>query len=60
MPPVLVKAIELAPGVRSIPIVEPEVTHTVGLIVSEREPVTPLVRALMAAARQLADDLAAD
>jgi DNA-binding transcriptional LysR family regulator len=58
MPPVLVKAIELAPGVRSIPIVEPEVTHAVGLIVSEREPVTPLVRALMAAARQLAETLA--
>ena len=57
MPPVLVDAIELKPGVRSLPIVEPEVTHAVGLVVSDREPVTPLVRALNVAARQLAEEL---
>ena len=57
MPPVLVQAIALAPGVRSIPILEPAVTHAVGLVVSDREPMTPLVRALTAAANQLSKDL---
>jgi DNA-binding transcriptional LysR family regulator len=54
MPPVLIDAIALAPGVRQIPLVDPEVTHSVGLVVVDREPVTPLVRALNAAARELA------
>lgn len=57
MPPVLVDAIELKPGVRSIPIVEPVVTHQVGLVISDRDPMTPLVRALAVAARQLAEEL---
>jgi len=57
MPPVLTDAIALAPQVRRLPILEPEVTHSVGLVVAEREPMTPLVRALAAAARQLGDDL---
>lgn len=57
MPPVLINAIELHPRVRHLPLVEPEVTHTVGLVVSNREPVTPLVRALNIAARQLAEEL---
>ncbi len=57
MPPALINAIELHPRVRHLPLVEPEVTHTVGLVVSDREPVTPLVRALNIAARQLAEEL---
>jgi hypothetical protein len=44
-------------SVRTLPLVEPTVTHTVGLIVAERAPVTPLVRALTGAARQLAEGL---
>jgi DNA-binding transcriptional LysR family regulator len=54
MPPVLVEALALPAGARSLPLVEPEVFHSVGLVVADREPVTPLVRALGAAARQLA------
>ena len=57
MPPVLIDAIALKSGVRSLPILDPAVTHAVGLIVSEREPMTPLVRALSVAARQLAEEL---
>ncbi|MEI9891399.1 MAG: hypothetical protein WDN45_13465 [Caulobacteraceae bacterium] len=57
MPPVLIDAIELKPGVRNLPIVEPVVTHEVGLVVSDRDPMTPLVRALTFAARQLAEEL---
>jgi DNA-binding transcriptional LysR family regulator len=57
MPPVLIDAIALAPGVRRLTIAGPEVTHSVGLAVADREPMTPLVRALVAAARQLSEDI---
>ena len=53
MPPVLIEAIELPATVRHIPIIDPEVTHSVGLVVVDRQPVTPLVRALTVAARDL-------
>ena len=53
MPPVLIEAISLSPQVRQIPLVRPEVTHSVGLVSIDREPVTPLVRALNAAVREL-------
>ena len=57
----------LTDSVRSIPIVEPAATHAIGLVVPHREPMTPLITALVAEARQLAqicserplDDLAA-
>lgn len=54
MPPVLIDAVALDPDVRAIPIVEPQVSHSVGLVVVDREPLTPLVKALGAAARDLA------
>lgn len=39
--------------VRSIPIVEPEVAHKVGLVVPHREPMTPLALALVAEVRKI-------
>ena len=44
-------------GVHSVPIVEPDVSHTVGLVVAHREPVPPLVAALLAEARAVATAL---
>ena len=41
-------------ALRSIPIVEPEATHTIGLVVPPREPMTPLTAALVAEARRIA------
>jgi DNA-binding transcriptional LysR family regulator len=38
---------------RTIPIVEPEVSHTIGLVVSDRFPVQPAVSALMEEARAI-------
>ncbi len=38
-------------GLRAIPLVAPEAAHTVGLVVSEREPLSPLARALVKSAR---------
>jgi DNA-binding transcriptional LysR family regulator len=56
MPPVLIDAIALKADVRSLPIEGPAVTHSVGLVVSDREPMTPLVRGLSVAARRLAEE----
>jgi DNA-binding transcriptional LysR family regulator len=38
---------------RAIPITEPDLTHTVGLVVSERYPMSPLITALMTEVRAL-------
>jgi DNA-binding transcriptional LysR family regulator len=54
MPAKLAETLGLTDNVRSIPIVEPSVTHAVGLIVPERDPTTPLIKALVVEARQLA------
>jgi len=54
MPSKLAETLGLTDSVRSIPIVEPHVTHAVGLVVPDREPTTPLITALIAEARQLA------
>jgi DNA-binding transcriptional LysR family regulator len=54
MPAKLAETLGLTESVRSIPIVEPAATHAVGLVVQEREPTTPLIKALVAEARQLA------
>jgi DNA-binding transcriptional LysR family regulator len=57
LPPILADSIGLPETVASIPIVEPDVTHSVGLIVPHREPTTPMVTALVREARSLAREL---
>jgi len=54
MPERLASTLGLTGKVRSIPIVEPEAAHTIGLVVPHREPMTPLVRALVAEVRNAA------
>jgi DNA-binding transcriptional LysR family regulator len=54
MPAKLAETLGLTDSVRSIPIVEPAATHLIGLVVPEREPTTPLIKALMTEARRLA------
>ncbi|SDR36488.1 transcriptional regulator, LysR family [Rhizobiales bacterium GAS191] len=58
MPAKLAETLGLTDSVRAIPIVEPEATHAVGLVVPVRQPTTPLISALVAEARQLAKTLA--
>jgi DNA-binding transcriptional LysR family regulator len=53
MPQKLADTLGLTEHLRSIPITEPEAVHNVGLVVSEREPMTPLVAALVAEAKLL-------
>jgi hypothetical protein len=54
MPAKLAETLGLTESVRSIPIVEPAATHAIGLIVPDRDPTTPLIKALVVEARQLA------
>jgi DNA-binding transcriptional LysR family regulator len=48
-----VEAIDLTDDLRAIPLVEPELYHTIGLVVSERFPIQPAVAALIDEARAL-------
>ena len=54
MPARLATTLGLTDVLRSIPIVEPEETHTIGLVAPAREPMTPLTAALVAEARRVA------
>jgi DNA-binding transcriptional LysR family regulator len=54
MPEKLADTLGLTERLRSIPIVEPDVAHGIGLVVSDREPTPPLVTALIAEAKSLA------
>ena len=57
IPSVLADTMGVTDSVRSIPIVEPDVAHTIGLVVPHREPALPLVSALVAQARLMAKQL---
>jgi len=54
MPARLAATLGLPDVLRSIPIVGPESTHAIGLVLPAREPMTPLNAALMAEARRVA------
>jgi DNA-binding transcriptional LysR family regulator len=58
MPEKLADTLGLTERLRTIPIVEPEAVHQIGLVVPPREPMTPLLSALVSEARQLARALA--
>ena len=49
----LVDTLGVSEPIRSIPILEPQAVHQIGLIVPRRDPMTPLTSALFAEAKQL-------
>lgn len=57
LPSVIAESLGSAGTMRSLPIGEPDVAHTIGLVVPYREPTTPLVAALTAEAKRLARTL---
>ena len=57
MPQKLADTLGLTEHLRSIPIVEPDAAHSIGLVVPRREPMTPLATALVAEATLLAATL---
>jgi len=54
VPEKLAKSLGVAAPLRAIPIVAPEELHEVGLVAPHRDPVTPLIAALLAEAKKLA------
>jgi DNA-binding transcriptional LysR family regulator len=60
MPGKLAEVLGLTEKVRAIPIVDPVVTHSIGLVVPHRNPLTPLINALVSEARLLAPILGGD
>jgi len=57
MPAQLAQTLGLSDAVRTIPIVDPTVTYSVGLVVPQRDPLTPLIAALAQVAREVAPTL---
>jgi DNA-binding transcriptional LysR family regulator len=57
LPQKVVETFGLTDEIRAIPIGDPEIVHTVGLIVPENEPTTPLIAALVSEARRTAPKL---
>jgi DNA-binding transcriptional LysR family regulator len=53
MPRNVARSFGFSKEIRTIPLVEPEATHLVGLVAAHREPFTPLVSALLHEARSL-------
>ena len=60
MPAKLAETLGLADAVRSIPIVDPVVTYSIGMVVPQRDPMTPLIAALIHVAREVAPTLQSD
>jgi DNA-binding transcriptional LysR family regulator len=54
MPEKLAQVLGLTEKVRAIPIVDPVASHSIGLVVPHRNPLTPLINALVAEAKLLA------
>jgi len=57
MPARLVDTLGLSDAIRAIPIIEPLVTYRVGLVIPPRDPMTPLIAALVRTAREVAATL---
>ena len=49
----LVETLSVTEPIRSIPIIEPQAVHQIGLVVPRREPMTPLTATLFAEAKKL-------
>ncbi|WP_407529258.1 LysR family transcriptional regulator [Methylobacterium oryzisoli] len=54
MPAILIDALGPKTDVRAIPIVEPSLQHTIGLVALQRDPPTPMVNSLVSIARDVA------
>ena len=57
MPAKLAETLGLKDTVRSIPIVDPVVEYSIGLVVPQRDPMTPLIAALVNVAREVTPTL---
>ena len=54
MPQYILEVLGNVSGIKAIPLAEPKVEHSVGLVVADRDPLSPLIEALREAAQLLA------
>ncbi|CCE00650.1 LysR family transcriptional regulator [Bradyrhizobium sp. STM 3809] len=59
MPAKLAETLGLADKVRSIPITDPVINYQIGLVIPQRDPMTPLIASLVQIAREVAPSLQA-
>ncbi|CAL78675.1 putative transcriptional regulatory protein, LysR family [Bradyrhizobium sp. ORS 278] len=59
MPAKLAETLGLADKVRSIPIIDPVINYQIGLVIPQRDPMTPLIASLVQIAREVAPSLQA-
>ena len=57
MPAKLTETLGLSDRVRSIPIIDPIVDYSIGMVIPQRDPMTPLIAALVHVAREVAPTL---
>jgi DNA-binding transcriptional LysR family regulator len=57
MPAKLAETLGLSDRVRSIPIVDPVVNYSIGMVIPQRDPMTPLIAALVHVAREVTPTL---
>jgi DNA-binding transcriptional LysR family regulator len=57
MPAKIAETLGLTDTIRAIPITKPDAVQTIGLVVSPREPMTPIAAALVAVAQRIAPQL---
>jgi DNA-binding transcriptional LysR family regulator len=55
LPQALIDVLGVPAGCRAAPLVEPEITHMIGLVIADREPAAPAARAFMAGAAALGE-----
>jgi len=55
LPQALIDVLGVPAGCRVAPLVEPEITHMIGLVIADREPAAPAARAFMAGAVAFAE-----
>jgi DNA-binding transcriptional LysR family regulator len=58
MPAKLAETLGFSDVIRTIPIIDPVVTYSIGMVVPPRDPLTPLIAALVQTARDVAPSLA--
>ena len=57
MPERLADTLGLTERLRSIPITDPDVNYSIGMVIPQRDPMTPLIAALVNVAREVAPTL---
>lgn len=53
MPQYILEVLGIMSGFRAIPLAEPKVEHSIGMVVADRDPISPLIEALREAAKTI-------